>query len=370
MLRTAFVVVVALVLLLHTMSVMGLDLAPLLATAGVIGIAIGFGSQKLVQDVINGMFILLQDTISVGDVVEVGGHGGTVERMSVRTIELRDASGIVHTIPFSEITTVKNWARGFGYAELDVSVAYGEDADEVMEVLRQISAELEADPQVGQFMLEPIDVWGVDELAETGVLIKARIKTRPLKQFYVKRQFNRLMKRRFDELGIAMPSRLQTVYLMPDQAETAAPESERARRARCRARARARRRTRRAARGQGARRAVARSRVVLRMARPSTLRRQLHQASRERQRRILDFRVERVLSLLKDDNLATRAALDLNSKDGILLECNFVNEVWEDVRVAARIRQLGERGVTVEPVTYEFEVAGRSFARSQIRVRF
>ena len=82
--------------------------------------------------------------------------------MSVRTIELRDASGIVHTIPFSEITTVKNWARGFGYAELDVSVAYGEDVDEVMEVLRQISAELEADPQVGQFMLEPIDVWGVD----------------------------------------------------------------------------------------------------------------------------------------------------------------------------------------------------------------
>ena len=142
------------------MSVMGLDLAPLLATAGVIGIAIGFDSQKLVQDVINGMFILFQDTISVGDVVEVGSHGGTVERMSVRTVELRDASGVVHTIPFSEITTVKNWARGFGYAELDVSVAYGEDADEVMEVLRQISAELEADPQVGQFMLEPIDIWG------------------------------------------------------------------------------------------------------------------------------------------------------------------------------------------------------------------
>ena len=112
LLRTAFVVAVALILLLHTMSVMGLDLAPLLATAGVIGIAIGFGSQKLVQDVINGMFILFQDTISVGDVVEVGGHGGTVERMSVRTIELRDASGVVHTIPFSEITTVKNWARG------------------------------------------------------------------------------------------------------------------------------------------------------------------------------------------------------------------------------------------------------------------
>jgi hypothetical protein len=106
------------------------------------------------------------------------------------------------------------------------------------------------------------------------------------------------------------------------------------------------------------------------MARPSTLRRQLHQASRERLRRILDFRVERVLTLLKDDNLSTRAALDLDSKDGILLECNFVNEVWEDPRVAARIRQLGERGVAVEPITYEFEVSGRPFARSQICVRF
>jgi moderate conductance mechanosensitive channel len=224
LLRTAFFVFTALILLLHAMSVMGLDLAPLLATAGVIGIAIGFGSQKLVQDVINGMFILFQDTISVGDFVEVGGHGGTVERMSVRTIELRDASGIVHTIPFSEITTVKNWAKGFGYAMLDVSVAYGEDVDQVMELLRQIGAELEADPQVGQFMLEPIDVWGVDALADSGVLIKARIKTRPLKQFYVKRQFNRLMKRRFDELGIEVPSRLPTVYLAPDQAALDEPD--------------------------------------------------------------------------------------------------------------------------------------------------
>jgi small conductance mechanosensitive channel len=202
---------------------MGVDLAPLLATAGVIGIAIGFGSQKLVQDVINGMFILFQDTISVGDFVEVGGHGGTVERMSVRTIELRDVSGTVHTIPFSEITTVKNWAKEFGYAVLDVSVTYREDVDQVMEVLRQIGAELEADPEVGQFMLEPIDVWGVEALADSAVLIKGRIKTKPLKQFYVKRQFNRLMKRQFDELGIEMPSRHQVVLLGHDKAGLAAP---------------------------------------------------------------------------------------------------------------------------------------------------
>ncbi|HEX6112169.1 MAG TPA: mechanosensitive ion channel domain-containing protein [Geminicoccaceae bacterium] len=223
LLRTALVVLIAIVLLLHTMSVMGLDLAPLLATAGVIGIAIGFGSQKLVQDVINGLFILFQDTISVGDFVEVGGHGGTVERISVRTIELRDVAGIVHTIPFSEITTVKNWAKEFGYALLDISVAYREDVDEVMEVLRQIGAELEADPQVGQFMLEPIDVWGVDAFADSAVVIKARIKTRPLKQFYVRRQFNRLLKRRFDELGIEIPFPHQTVYFGQDKAGRAAP---------------------------------------------------------------------------------------------------------------------------------------------------
>lgn len=106
------------------------------------------------------------------------------------------------------------------------------------------------------------------------------------------------------------------------------------------------------------------------MAPPPTLRRQLNQASRERQRRILDFRVERVLNLLKDENLATHAALNLSSKDGILLECNFVSEVWADPRIAARIRQLGDRGVVAEPIVHEFEVGGRSFSRSQIRVRF
>lgn len=103
---------------------------------------------------------------------------------------------------------------------------------------------------------------------------------------------------------------------------------------------------------------------------PRTLRRQLSQAARERQRRILDFRVERVLNLLKDESLATHAALNLNSKDGILLECNFIGEVWKDPRVAARIRQLGDRGVVVEQITHEFEVAGRPFSRSQIRVRY
>jgi hypothetical protein len=106
------------------------------------------------------------------------------------------------------------------------------------------------------------------------------------------------------------------------------------------------------------------------MAPPPTLRRQLNQASRERQRRILDFRVERVLNLLKDENLATRAALDLNSKDGILLECGFVGEVWSDPRVAARVRQLADRGVVAEPIIHEFQAGGRSFSRSQIRVRF
>jgi small conductance mechanosensitive channel len=217
LLRTALVVLIAIVLLLHTMSAMGLDLAPLLATAGVIGIAIGFGSQKLVQDVINGLFILFQDTISVGDLVEVGGHGGTVERISVRTIELRDGAGTVHTIPFSEITTVKNWAKGFGYALLDVNVAYREDIDEVMEVLRQIGAELESDPQVGQFMLEPIEVFGIEDFADSAVVIKGCIKTRPLKQFYVRRQFNRLMKKRFDELGIEIPFPHQTVYFGQDK---------------------------------------------------------------------------------------------------------------------------------------------------------
>ena len=223
LLRAFLLAVLLITVFLTALSTLGVDVTPLLAAAGVVGIAVGFGSQKLVQDIINGLFILLQDTISVGDVVEVPGHAGTVERISVRTIELRDLAGNMHTIPFSEVSTIINKAKEFGYADFEIGVAYRENVDEVMEVIRQLGADLEADPEFGQYILEPIEVLGVDAFADSAVIIKARIKTKALKQWYVKREFNRLMKHRFDELGIEIPFPHQTVYFGEDKAGVAPP---------------------------------------------------------------------------------------------------------------------------------------------------
>ena len=217
LLRTFLFLLIAIVVTLTTLSTLGVDVTPVLAAAGVVGIAIGFGSQKLVQDVITGLFILFQDTIAVGDVVDVAGHTGTVERISVRTIELRDVSGRVHTVPFSEVTTITNHTKDFSYADLSVGIAYREDTDEVTEVIRQVGAELELDPVHAPNIIEPIQVFGVDELGDSAVVIKARIKTKPLTQWSVRRGFNRLVKYRFDELGIEMPFPHQTVYFGEDK---------------------------------------------------------------------------------------------------------------------------------------------------------
>ena len=217
LLQTFLFLLICTVVTLTTLSTLGVDVTPVLAAAGVIGIAIGFGSQKLVQDIINGLFILFQDTIAVGEVVDVAGHSGVVEHISVRTIGLRDLSGRAHTIPFSEVTTITNHTKDYAFSELDIGIGYREDVDEVIEVIRQIGAELETDPIHGQNILEPIQVLGVDQFADSAVIIKARIKTNPMTQWAVKRAFNRLMKYRFDELGIEIPFPHQTIYFGEDK---------------------------------------------------------------------------------------------------------------------------------------------------------
>jgi small conductance mechanosensitive channel len=218
LLRTFLFIMIVAVVALTTLSTLGVDVTPVLAAAGVVGIAIGFGSQKLVQDIINGLFILFQDTIAVGEVVDVAGHSGVVERISVRTIGLRDLSGRAHTIPFSEVTTITNHTKDFAFAELNIGISYREDVDEVIETIRQIGAELETDPDYAENILEPIQVLGVDQFADSAVVIKARIKTKPMTQWAVRRGFNRLMKYRFDELGIEIPFPHQTVYFGEDKA--------------------------------------------------------------------------------------------------------------------------------------------------------
>jgi len=230
LLRNAFMIVLLTFVGLIVLSELGVNIAPLLAGAGVIGLAIGFGSQTLVKDVITGLFILFEDTIAVGDVVDVGGgHSGVVEAISIRTIRLRDVRGAVHTVPFSEVQTVLNMTKDFGFAVIDASVDYTADIDQVTEVLRRVGAELQADPQFEGSILEPIDIFGLDQFGPSAIVIRGRIKTRPGKQWAVARAYNRLMKQRFDELGIEIPFPQRTVHvkgevagLKPDQVATAA----------------------------------------------------------------------------------------------------------------------------------------------------
>ena len=215
--RKALAIVLVLVSSLMVLAQLGINIAPLLAGAGVLGLAIGFGSQKLVQDVITGIFILLEDQMAVGDVVDLGGLAGVVEAVSIRTVRLRDVSGTVHTIPFSAISTVSNKTKDYSFYVLDIGVAYRENVDKVMEVIQEIGAELQQDPEYGRKILEPLEVLGVDGFADSAVMIKARIKTVPTKQWWVGREFNRRMKHRFDELDIEIPFPHQTIYFGVDK---------------------------------------------------------------------------------------------------------------------------------------------------------
>ena len=223
LLRKALFVFLSIMVVMITLSELGIDIAPLLAGAGVIGLAIGFGAQKLVQDVITGVFMLVEDALAVGDVVNVAGLGGVVEDMSIRSIRLRDAAGSVHTVPFSSVSTVTNLTKDFSYYVLDINVAYRENTDEVTEICRQIVEEMRADRRFAADILEPLEVMGIDQFLELAVLVKARIKTRPSRQWAVGREFNGRLKKRFDEQQIEMPYPHRTIYLGIDKHGEAPP---------------------------------------------------------------------------------------------------------------------------------------------------
>ncbi|MGB0723592.1 MAG: mechanosensitive ion channel domain-containing protein [Gammaproteobacteria bacterium] len=210
--RNALIVTLFIVTTLMVLSELGINIAPLLAGAGVLGLAIGFGSQRLVQDVINGAFILFQDLMAVGDVVKLGDRAGVVEALSIRTVRLRDLSGTVHTIPFSSIDTVSNLTREFSFHVFDIGIAYREDVDEVIALINAVGEELQADPEIGPLVLEPLEVFGLDQFGDSALVIKGRIKTKPIKQWQVGRAFNRLVKQRFDERGIEIPFPHRTIY--------------------------------------------------------------------------------------------------------------------------------------------------------------
>ncbi|MDA8051305.1 MAG: mechanosensitive ion channel [Rhodospirillales bacterium] len=213
MLRTSLVIAIGVVVGLMVLSEIGVNIAPLLAGAGVIGIAIGFGSQKLVQDIINGLFLLFENAMQVGDVVSLGGLSGVVENLSIRTIRLRAADGSVHIIPFSAVTTITNQTRDYGFAVFNVGVAYKEDVDRVIEVLKEIARGMRKDPEWAPMIRDDLEVWGLDQFAASSVVIACRIRTGPSQRWSVLREFNRRMKHRFDELDIEMPFNTQKLVL-------------------------------------------------------------------------------------------------------------------------------------------------------------
>jgi small-conductance mechanosensitive channel len=228
LLRNAFLILLITVAVLMILSEVGLNIAPLLAGAGVVGLAIGFGAQTLVKDVITGVFILFEDTLAVGDVVQIGSDSGSVETITIRTIRLRDETGAVHTIPFSAVTSIINMTKDFSFSVFNIGIGYDQDVDKVIDVLRDLGRELQLDPEWAPNILAPIEIIGLDKFGESTVTIKARIKTPPIKQWGVMREFNRRMKRRFDELGIDLPSTQRTVLMhtITPPAEAAAPGSQ------------------------------------------------------------------------------------------------------------------------------------------------
>ena len=223
LLRTAILVALVTLVTLVTLSELGLNIGPLLAGAGVIGLAVGFGAQTLVKDIITGLFMLIEDHISVGHLVKVGDHSGIVEKLTLRTIQLRDLGGTVHVIPFSEVTTLENLTKDFSRYIFDIGIAYRENTDHVIEVLYELGEELLKDAHYSELILEPLEVLGVDSFGDNAVVIKARITTKPAKQWIVGREFNRRIKKRFDELGIEMPFPHRTIYFGEDLSGTAPP---------------------------------------------------------------------------------------------------------------------------------------------------
>jgi small-conductance mechanosensitive channel len=213
MLRTFLMVVIVIVVGLIALSEIGVNIAPLLAGAGVIGLAIGFGSQRLVQDLITGVFLLMEDAISVGDVVNVGGQGGVVEALSIRSIRLRSLDGTVHIIPFSAVTMVSNMTKDFAFSVFDVGVAYHEDTDRVVEVLKATAEAMRAEDRWAAVIREPLEILGVDRFADSAVVIRARFRTNAGSQWSVSREFNRRYKKAFDAAGIEIPFPYRTVVL-------------------------------------------------------------------------------------------------------------------------------------------------------------
>lgn len=212
LMRNVLLIVISTIAVITILSELGVETGPLLAGAGVVGLAVGFGAQTLVKDVITGAFIMFEDQFSVGDWIEAGGKMGGVESITIRTVKLRDFDGYVHTIPFGEISALTNMMRDFGYAMIDVGVAYQENTDRVIAVIREVDAEARKDEEFAGRLAGDLEVMGVHELGDSSVTVRVRVKTLAGFQWGVRREYLRQIKLKFDEVGIEIPFPHMTVY--------------------------------------------------------------------------------------------------------------------------------------------------------------
>lgn len=210
-------VAISLVAGMLALSELGISIAPILGAAGVVGIAVGFGAQSLIKDYFNGFFLLLENQIRQGDVVEVAGKGGLVEEVTLRYVRLRDYEGSVHYIPNGLIDTVTNRSRGYAYAVVDVRIAYRESIEEAFEVMREVGAQMRASEAFTTKILDDIEIAGVDNWADSAVTLRCRFKTAALEQWGVRREFLRRLKDAFDARGIEIPYPHLTLYAGQDK---------------------------------------------------------------------------------------------------------------------------------------------------------
>ena len=224
LLTNVLLIVVITVAILTILDVF-INIAPLLASVSVVGLAISFGAQSLVKDIISGTFMLIEGQFGIGDVVKIGDTSGMVEKITLRTTILRDLHGVVHIIPNGEITRISNLTKTWSRAVIDVGVAYREDVDRVLATLRNLGAEFHMHPEWGQLLIDPPEVLGVENLSESSVVVRMAAKTLPLKQWDVARELRRLIKNRFDQEGIEIPYPHLTFYWGDGQmpAMTSAP---------------------------------------------------------------------------------------------------------------------------------------------------
>ncbi|WP_028696897.1 mechanosensitive ion channel family protein [Pseudomonas cremoricolorata] len=202
LIRNVLFVAIAIIALIVALANMGMNVTPLLAGAGVIGLAIGFGAQSLVADLITGLFIIIEDSLAIDDYVDVGGHLGTVEGLTIRTVRLRDIDGIVHTIPFSEIKSIKNYSREFGYAIFRIAIPHSMSIDAAMTLIREVGQKMRNDPLMRRNIWSPLEFQGVESFESGAAVLRARFKTAPIKQWEVSRAFNLALKRQLDEQGL------------------------------------------------------------------------------------------------------------------------------------------------------------------------